>query len=121
MTGVQTCALPIFCNAGTIATYLACFDGHEKIYLLGFDNSAGDGYNNNIYAGSPGYAPMLSNYSDIFWIMSMERIMLMYNEIEFVRVCPTPGYNCPVSWLRLPNFKQISFNDYIIEADLGVC
>jgi hypothetical protein len=108
-------------NAGTVATYLACFDGHEKIYLLGFDNSAGDNYNNNIYAGTPGYAELLSHYSDDYWVLAMEHVMSTYSEVEFVRVTPTPSYVCPPSWQRLKNFRQISFNQYNIEADLGVC
>lgn len=107
-------------NAGTAATYLACFDGHEKIYLLGFDNSAGEHYNNNVYAGTPGYAPTNHNYSDDYWILAMEQVMSLYNEVEFVRVTPTPNYVCPTTWLKLSNFRQISFNEYIIEADLGM-
>ena len=108
-------------NAGSIATYLACFDGHEKIYLLGFDNSAGELYNNNVYAGTSGYAPLIHNYSDDYWIMAMESVFSMYNEVEFVRVVPTPGYQCPTNWRRLSNFRQITFKEYVIEADLGVC
>jgi hypothetical protein len=108
-------------NAGTIATYLACFDGHERVYLLGFDNSAGEYYNNNIYAGTNCYAPANHNYSDDYWIMAMEHVMSLYSEVEFVRVTSTPNYLCPPSWRRLENFRQISFNEYVIEADLGVC
>lgn len=107
-------------NAGTVATYLACFDGHEKIYLIGFDNSAGEHYNNNIYAGTAGYAPVIHNYSDDYWIMSMESVMRTYDEVEFVRVTSTPNYTCPVSWRKLPNFRQIHFQSYLYEADIGV-
>jgi hypothetical protein len=107
-------------NAGTIATYLACFDGHEKVYLLGFDNQAGDHYNNNVYAGTAGYGDQFQNYSDDFWIIAMERIMSMYSEVEFVRVTSTPNYKCPNAWKVLDNFKQISFAQFQIEADLGV-
>jgi hypothetical protein len=107
-------------NAGSVATYLACFDGHEKIYLVGFDNGAGEHYNNNMYADTNGYAGVRQNYSDDYWIMAMEHIKTTYNEVEFERVTSTPSYSCPATWLRLPNFRQISFNQYIIEADLGV-
>jgi hypothetical protein len=107
-------------NAGTVATYLACFDGHEKIYLLGFDNGAGENYSNNMYADTNGYTNIHQNYSDDYWIMAMEHVMSVYNEVEFVRVTSTPNYVCPPGWRKLPNFRQISFNQYIIEADLGV-
>ena len=107
-------------NAGTVATYLACFDGHEKIYLLGFDNSAGEYYNNNVYADTPGYASLKHNYSDTYWIMSMQKLMSLYSEVEFVRVTSTSNYVCPPEWQHLSNFRQIDFRAYTIEADLGV-
>lgn len=108
-------------NAGTVATYLACFDGHEKIYLLGFDNSAGEYYNNNVYAGTAAYADIRHNYSDDYWIQSMRQVMSLYTEVQFIRVTTTPNYHCPASWLKLPNFSQIDYNAFSIEADLGVC
>ena len=108
------------CNAGTIATYIACFDGHEKIYLLGFDNSAGDGYNNNVYAGTECYDGQFINWSDALWIQNMAYVMGLYSEVEFVRVTPTPTYQIPVQWQVLNNFRQIAFDQFIIEADIGV-
>ena len=107
-------------NAGTIATYLACFDGHEKVYLIGFDNSVV--YDCRVYFRmlQNAFQRVKHNYSDDYWIMSMERIMRMYNEVEFVRVTSTPNYVCPPSWSKLPNFRQIHFQAYLIEADIGV-
>ena len=68
-------------NAGALATYLACFDGHEFVYLMGFDCNAGEGYNNNIYADTACYAPRLSGYSDIPWVRNQTHVMETYPQI----------------------------------------
>ena len=85
-------------NAGSIATYLACFDGHTKIYLMGFD-------------GRPG--------NDAFYEQTMLEIFNMYSEVEFVRVMPTIGWYMPDSWKYVVNLRQITYRDFVIEADIG--
>jgi hypothetical protein len=108
----------VIADAGTIATYLACFDGHEKIYLLGFDGWAGDGYNNNVYAGTPGYASTDFTVNDDFWTASMLKVMTTYTEVQFVRVMPTKNWKCASAWKALPNFRQIDYAEFVNEADL---
>lgn len=108
----------IIADAGTIAAYLACFDGHEKVYLLGFDGWAGDGYNNNMYAGTAGYPPVDFNVTEEFWVASMLKVMTTYNEVEFVRVMPTANWRCPIAWKELSNFRQIDYGKFYIEAGL---
>lgn len=105
-------------NAGTLATYLACFDGHKLIYLLGFDNCAGENLNNNMYAGTNGYASRDTNYSDAYWIKAMTMIMSMYSDVDFCRVMPTPEWQQPLEWRNLPNYRQIAIKDWVIEASL---
>jgi hypothetical protein len=106
-------------NAGAIATYLACFDGHEKIYMLSFDGQAGDNYNNNMYAGTNAYGPADQHYTDTYWIKSQLMVMATYSDVEFVRVCTTNSWKCPPEWSALDNFRQISFREFVLEADLG--
>jgi hypothetical protein len=108
----------VVADAGTIATYLACFDGHEKIYLVGFDGWAGDGYNNNIYAGTSGYADSNTNLTEEFGVASLLKVMQTYNEVQFVRVMPTVNWRCPDSWKSLPNFSQINYAEFHKQADL---
>lgn len=105
-------------NAGTIATYLACFDGHKTIYLLGFDNSAGENLNNNMYAGTYGYAAANANYSDLYWIKSMTYIMSLYSDVDFVRVMPNANWSQPTEWRNLQNYRQIDIKSWVIEAGL---
>lgn len=87
-------------DAGALAVYLACFDGHRKVFLLGYD----------------GYADSVEN---AFWIKTLESVMLTYNDVEFVRVMPSKYYACSDILLRLPNFRQISFREFVLEADIG--
>jgi len=42
-------------DAGSLAVYLACFDGHKKIFLMGFDGYDEAGHVNNIYKDTNGY------------------------------------------------------------------
>ena len=45
--------------------------------------------------------------------------MKLYSDVEFVRIMPTKEYDIPLDWGRLPNFRQIDFRDFILEADIG--
>lgn len=85
-------------NAGSVATYMACFDGHTKIFLLGFDGKEGNG---------------------AFYEQTMLEVFNLYPEVEFVRVSPTPEYYMPESWKYCVNVRQITLRQFVIEADLG--
>jgi hypothetical protein len=83
-------------NSGAIATYLACFDGHTKVYLLGFeteDHSA-------------------------FWIQTMAQIFNLYNDVDFVFVMPTKDGYIPDAWKSCVNVRSIGHYDFALEADL---
>jgi hypothetical protein len=105
-------------NAGAIATFIACFDGHKKVFLLGFDNGAGANVNNNIFAGTACYGPKDQNYDDAFFVKSMEMIMRTYNDVEFIRVMPIKVWRTPPEWQRLANFSQIDFKEWTYMSDL---
>jgi hypothetical protein len=105
-------------NSGALAAYLACFDGHQKVYLMGFDCSAGANYNNNIYAGTQGYAGHDHNYTDNLFVTTMMQVMETYDDVEFIRVMPTIDWYCPDAWKGLLNFKQITYNEFAIEVNL---
>ena len=105
-------------NSGTVAAYLACFDGHDRVYLLGFDGQTDRNLNNNIYAGTNAYEPESANLTSYYHEGTLLRVMSLYSEVEFVRVAPTRDYRCPESWKGLLNFRQIDFRDFTLEADL---
>ena len=105
-------------NAGALAVYMACFDSHEKIYMIGFDGSAGANYNNNVYAGTAGYDSKDQDYADTLWIKTLSLIMDTYPEVEFIRVMPNARYHCATEWASRANFRQISWKDFTLEVDL---
>lgn len=87
-------------DAGAMAAYLACFDGHRKVFLLGFDG----------YTDVPEHA---------FWIKTLTSVMDTYNNVEFVRVCPAAKSICSDALIKRSNFRQIGFRDFVLEADIG--
>ncbi len=85
-------------NAGSVATYMACFDGHKKIFLMGFDGAQGN---------------------DAFYEQTMAQLFKLYADVDFVRVCPTREFYMPESWKYQVNLRQITFRDFVLEADIG--
>jgi hypothetical protein len=106
-------------DAGATAAYLAAFDGHKKVYLLGFDCHSGqDNENYNVYTGTNGYPAHNDPTTEKFFVKSLDMIMEIYNDVEFVRVMPTVDWYCPEAWQYKINFRQIDFRTFVLEADL---
>jgi hypothetical protein len=106
-------------NSGSMATYLACFDGHTKIYLLGFDCQDTPQFNYNVYAGSNGYQPVTGAQVDSSFLeLTMKKVFDTYNQVQFIRVMPTAHASIPESWKYCLNFSQIDFRGFAISADL---
>lgn len=104
-------------DAGSAAAYLACFHGAKKVFLFGYDGQAELGYNNNVYAGTEHYAPELAEVHDDNWIRNLGHVMVTYHDVEFYRVTPNEDDRYrPL--LRLPNYKPVSFHQFISLADL---
>jgi hypothetical protein len=87
-------------NAGSLAAYLACFDGHKTVYLLGFDSDVAHAD------------------SDAFYATTMAHIMSIYNDVKFIRVMPTAGWAIPKEWQGLTNFSQVDFYGFSLSADI---
>lgn len=87
-------------NAGTIATYLACFDGHKKVFLLGFDSD------------------VEKEGTEMFYAKTMAHVMTTYNDVEFIRVMPSANWVVPEEWQELQNFRQVDFHGFSLEADI---
>ena len=87
-------------DAGAMAAYLACFDGHKKLFLLGYDS----------YFDDP---------ANTFYINTLATVMNTYKETEFIRVCPSAKAYCSPQLQSLVNFRQIGLRDFITEADIG--
>lgn len=107
-----------YADAGTTAMYIAAFDGHKKIYLLGFDGQDTAGINNNVYAGTNGYDAKNVTISDKKWIDAQAQVMSAYNNVDWVFVSETGRYSLPESWKYITNLRSLSYRDWVLEADL---
>ena len=106
-------------DAGAIAAYMACFDGHKKVFLMGYDGYEKVSAVNNIYKDTNGYPVTGTEQNQAFWTKSLKVVMTTYDDVEFIRVMPMSSYWCPPDWESLPNFRQIGFRDFVLEADIG--
>lgn len=109
-------------DSGAIAAYMACFDGHKKVFLLGYDGyETEDAHRvNNVYKNTPGYLASGGIQSSAFWRKSLHTVMTTYSDVEFVKVMPTARWTCPAEFTGLLNFRQISIKDFVHEADVGL-
>lgn len=105
-------------NAGAIATYIACFDGHKTVYLAGFDGVDDPTSGYNIYQGTNAYPVPEYGYSEEFWTQTMLEIFNTYNDVDFVRVVPEEQFRMPEAWRYVVNLRQITFNQFAVEVDL---
>jgi hypothetical protein len=110
-------------DSGSLAAYMACFDGHKKVFMLGYDqydeNDNQEARINNIYKNTRGYLKSTDSQDSNFLTRSLLEVMRVYNDVEFVRVMPLDTYWIPEMLRSLANFRQIDYNAFIREADIG--
>lgn len=109
----------LYYDSGSLAMYLACFDGHKKVYMLGYDNYQDEQPVNNVYKDSDCYLESSATQNGRFWELTALKVMQTYDDVEFIRVMPTANWWTPLSWQRLVNFRQIDYNNFVVEADIG--
>lgn len=76
-----------------LAVWLACFDGHKEIYLVGYNN---DGTKQKM-------------------INSIVDIMKAYKDVRFIQVT---NNNSPHEWKEQINFSSMDMNTYISHCDV---
>lgn len=106
-------------SAGATALYLAAFDGHQKVYFLGFDGQDTPGLNNNIYAGTNGYPSRTADVDYERWVREAMTVFNTYSDTEFIRVVDFDGQSSPEAWKYAPNFRQLAWRRFVSEVDLG--
>ena len=108
-----------YADAGTAAAYIAAFDGHTKIYLLGFDGHALDEHNHNVYADTKGYdAKWNFEIDHNKWVQNRKQLFDVYDDVDFVWVTPFGRNLIPETLKWCGNYRQISFRDFVLECDL---
>jgi hypothetical protein len=107
-----------YADAGTTAAYIAAFDGHKKIYLLGFEEQDTENYNYNVYAGTNGYDALEVDILSDKWIANRVELFNLYDDVDFVWVTHRGTNTVPESHKYCTNFRQISHRDFVLETDL---
>ena len=93
----------VYYDAGSLAAYMACFDGHKKVFLLGYDS----------------YTAQQDHPNQTFFMQTMSAVIKTYSDVDFVRVMPVDTYSVNSEFDRLPNFRQINYRAFVLEADIG--
>lgn len=107
-----------YADAGATAAYIAAFDGHKRIYLMGFDGQDGPNVNWNIYAGTNGYDAKDATVSSVKWIENLGTVFRVFDDVDFVWVTQYGRQVTPENWKYCTNLRQINFRDFVLEADL---
>lgn len=105
-------------NSGALAAYMAAFDGHKRVFLLGFDGNDTPNLNSNVYNDTNGYPPKSYHTVEHFWVDALKIVMDTYDNTEFIRVAPTTNFRTPEAWKYNINFRTISFRQFVLEADI---
>ena len=76
-------------SSGPIAAAIACQDGHDRIYLLGFDMGPTENKKfNNLYAGTEFYKdPESTPTYTGNWIKQIQQICREFAAVTYIRVC----------------------------------
>lgn len=107
-----------YADAGTTAAYIACFDGHKKIYLLGFSEQDCPGQNLNVYAGTNAYDAAETDVGSDKWVQNRLELFTLYDDVDFAWVTLTGKSPVPESHKYCTNFRQISYRTFVLETDL---
>lgn len=86
---------PHFCTT-VLPIYLAAFDGHKEIYMIGYNKEFDGGQNN--------------------WIQQVTSIIRAYAGTMFIMV--GHGHNMPDEWLSCPNTKTMWHHDFVCYCDV---
>jgi len=86
---------PLLCST-VLPIYLAAFDGHKEIFMIGYDKTTNAGQNN--------------------WIDQVTGIISAYAGTKFIMV--GNEFNMPSEWLSCPNTRCFDFRDFVTYCDV---
>lgn len=101
-------------SSGPVACAIAAQDGHQEIYLIGFDlGPAADQTFNNVYAGTEFYKASGSRptYTGN-WVRQLIKISQNFATTKFYRVHGATTADVP-EFSKIFNFKQIQLESFI--------
>jgi hypothetical protein len=83
-------------NDFAMPIYLAAFDGHRQVYILGLNND--------------------TPTTDRAWQQSVHQVFNVYDKVDFFLV--GVAANMPTAWLENRNVKSITYRDFIYSCDI---
>jgi len=105
-------------SSGPIACAIAALDGHDRIYMLGFDMGPSPSMRfNNVYAGTAFYksADAAPTYTGN-WIRQVVTLIKDFSTTKFIRVCgPTTAEI--KEFKNIENFEHIDINTFQYRVD----
>lgn len=102
-------------RTATIAAWLACFDGHKEIFLLGFDGQWCKGYNNNIYIPND-HPDKTREVEDHKMRQQLHELMITYPGVDFYHV--SNDAPIPEVWRNCPNFHIMTYPEWVSYCDV---
>jgi len=102
-------------RTATVAAWLACFDGHKEIFLLGFDGQHCEGYNNNIYVPDDA-EDKHRTIEDHKIRQQMHELMTTYPGVDFYLV--NNGEAVYEEWRNCPNFQLMTYPQWVSYCDV---
>ena len=108
-----------YLDAGALAAYMACFDGHTRVYLIGYDQYVESAPINNIYKDTLGYPASTEVQNGEFFARSLATVIKLYPDVDFVRVMPHENHEISPHLRFLPNFRQVNYRRFVVDADVS--
>jgi hypothetical protein len=102
-------------DSGATAAYLACFDGHKKVFLFGFDGDFGTGWR-TVYDGRDPYTKENTQANVELSQQYLFNVMETYKNVDFYRV-QMDGAEPPASWNSLRNFHNVTKRQAVLAGD----
>ena len=98
-------------DSGNCALRLALRNGHDTVYMIGFDYSTDPSTLPNIYAGTPNYAKShiwpAANMRDNQWGQRLRKTCKDFPNQKIVRVNGTKSLG-----ITLPNYSEITIDEF---------
>ena len=101
-------------HAGASAAYLSCFDGHKRVFLMGFDGDTGRWQ--TAYDGIYPYSDGNGTIDYKIYMDHMTNVMRVYRNVEFYRL-RLDGQTAPGDWRSLPNFRDVTMREMVMLGD----
>ena len=82
--GINTIDYPVGWAAGNTALHLACQEGANEVYIVGFDLSSYDEPLNNIYKGTDNYLSSdAKGFNSVNWKDQMQTVFEEFKDVKF--------------------------------------